>query len=561
MADPDSDNDDDIDQPDYYSILNLRKEANDDEIKAAYRRMCVMYHPDKHMDPKNKQTADVIFTKVTKAYEVLSCPQTRMIYDIYGQKGLDAGWEVIERRRSPQEIREEYERLQREADERRIEKSTNPKGSVTLQIDATDIFSSDQDDDPYYQDEQSWLPSIEIRGMSFDQSIEAPLTRSNTVVLAGQLQHTNGNGTGNVNCALKRVFSHQSWGEVELSAGNGGNLRLKAFRNLDKKRFCTVTLNSTLKQQRLSAGLQAMVASQLSEQTMGYLSWMGGHKSSSMTSTLTKNTQRYNLMGQLQLGVPNSFGVLSYTHKFGTETKVKGVIKIGPLGLMLEYGCEHQITALSYVGMTMSIGQSSGVTLKLKVHRHTQTFNFPIILCEVFSPAAIFYGTIAPLITFFTVKALIIAPMVLEQREKDIQETREKHAQLIAEKKKEAESAVQLMLTSYEQIVESEQEKHGFVIVEAWYGKFISKHRKTEQSTPYVINVTIPIQCLVKESKLLVSDSSKSQLSGFYDPCVGEEKLLKITYEFRGNVHEAIFKDEEAVRCPKQSHIISTKVS
>lgn len=74
-----------------------------------------------------------------------------MIYDIYGQKGLDAGWDVIERRRTPQEIREEYERLQREAEERRIEKRTNPKGSTELQIDASDLFTKEED--PYYQDE------------------------------------------------------------------------------------------------------------------------------------------------------------------------------------------------------------------------------------------------------------------------------------------------------------------------------------------------------------------------------------------------------------------------
>ncbi|KAL7978575.1 hypothetical protein Chor_005557 [Crotalus horridus] len=61
-------------------------------------------------------------------FEVLSDPQTRAIYDIYGKRGLEMeGWEVVERRRTPAEIREEFERLQREREERRLQQRTNPK--------------------------------------------------------------------------------------------------------------------------------------------------------------------------------------------------------------------------------------------------------------------------------------------------------------------------------------------------------------------------------------------------------------------------------------------------
>lgn len=396
--------------------------------------------------------------------------------------------------------------------------------------------------------------------MSIHQSIEAPLTRHNTAVLSGTINHTNGNGNGHVNCILRRVFSHESWGEVEVGAGDGATFRLKGFRHIDRKRFGTVSITSSIKQSRLSAGLQAMVSSQLRKNTTGYLTWNVFHPSS-MATTIVKNTENYHMMGQLQLGIPHSLGVLSYTHKLGQDTKVKCLLKYGALGVIFEYGCEHKITTLSHVAATVCIGPNTGVSLKLKVHRHTQSFSFPILLCEVISPAAVFYGTIGPLIAFFTIRALVISPMINQQKEKDMQELREKHAQVIAEKRREAESAIGLMITSYEQVVETEQSKHGLVIVEAWYGKFISKQRQTDKSTPYVTCVTIPVQCLVKESKLLLSDSSKSQLSGFYDPCIGEEKFLKIIYEFRDNLHEAIFKDEEPVRIPKQSHKISTRVT
>ncbi|XP_040480765.1 dnaJ homolog subfamily C member 11-like, partial [Ursus maritimus] len=69
--------------------------ASSEELKAAYRRLCMLYHPDKHRDPELKSQAERLFNLVHQAYEVLSDPQTRAIYDIYGKRGLEMeGWEL-----------------------------------------------------------------------------------------------------------------------------------------------------------------------------------------------------------------------------------------------------------------------------------------------------------------------------------------------------------------------------------------------------------------------------------------------------------------------------------
>ncbi|CAM9129829.1 unnamed protein product, partial [Lampetra fluviatilis] len=102
--------------------------ATQEELKSAYRRLCVTFHPDKHRRPEDKEHAEGIFNRIHTAYQVLSDPQSRAIYDIYGKRGLEMdGWEVVERRRSPAEILEEFERLQSERDERRLQQRTNPK--------------------------------------------------------------------------------------------------------------------------------------------------------------------------------------------------------------------------------------------------------------------------------------------------------------------------------------------------------------------------------------------------------------------------------------------------
>ncbi len=70
---------------DYYTILGIPRDATQEEIKRAYRRLALKYHPDRN--PGNKE-AEEKFKEISEAYEVLSDPEKRAIYDAYGYSGL-----------------------------------------------------------------------------------------------------------------------------------------------------------------------------------------------------------------------------------------------------------------------------------------------------------------------------------------------------------------------------------------------------------------------------------------------------------------------------------------
>ena len=71
---------------DYYEVLGVSRDASEDEIKKAYRKLAMKYHPDKN--PDNKE-AEEKFKEASEAYEVLSDKEKRQLYDQYGHAGID----------------------------------------------------------------------------------------------------------------------------------------------------------------------------------------------------------------------------------------------------------------------------------------------------------------------------------------------------------------------------------------------------------------------------------------------------------------------------------------
>ena len=68
----------------FYDLLGCAKDSSDADIKKAFRKAAMQHHPDKGGDPEK-------FKEISKAYEVLSDPEKKQIYDEYGEEGLEGG--------------------------------------------------------------------------------------------------------------------------------------------------------------------------------------------------------------------------------------------------------------------------------------------------------------------------------------------------------------------------------------------------------------------------------------------------------------------------------------
>ncbi|XP_026759365.2 dnaJ homolog subfamily C member 11 [Galleria mellonella] len=558
----------------YYQLLNVSKTATSEEINSAYRRFSRMFHPDKHStDPNKQKLAEQIFNKVKEAYEVLSDSHKRTIYDTLGKRGLEVdGWEVIFRTRTPKEIREEYERLKREREERRLQQSANPRGTITLSINATDMFMKYYDEYEILEEDATVIPNIEVSGMTIQQSIDAPVTLRNTMTLSGNISTQNGIGTGSVTACNRHLSSDKGWTEVEFGIGNGPLLGFKIFRTLSRLMFlnCGTVLQFTPR--GISPSLISTMALQLDAHSVGYLTYRaGGQGGSSMTSIYVRDSEKYHTNTAIQIGNPHSFISLNIMRKLPQhDMKLRLALKFGTFGAIAEYGAEKKVSQNTSVSAAVMLGVPSGVMLKLKWTCSTQTIVVPIHLCEEVMPSPVFYATVVPIVSWLVLKKLILDPITRERQERERQRSMEANYERLQEMQREARATVELMKETYSRIKSDEEKKKGLVVIRALYGKLppgASSHEIPEPTgdgispecpSPFseVIDVTIPVQCLVKDSRLELLAASKSELPGFFDPCVGEDKHLTVQYFFHNNLHSCTVSDSQPLVLPRNNHRI-----
>src|SRR5215211_3315080 len=74
-------------QGDYYATLGLDRNASPEDVKRAFRRLAMQYHPDRNKEPEAEQK----FKEINQAYEILSDPDKRAAYDRFGHAGVSGG--------------------------------------------------------------------------------------------------------------------------------------------------------------------------------------------------------------------------------------------------------------------------------------------------------------------------------------------------------------------------------------------------------------------------------------------------------------------------------------
>ncbi|XP_022337606.1 dnaJ homolog subfamily C member 11-like [Crassostrea virginica] len=541
---------------DLYVLLNVDKKATNQEISKAYRRMSKIFHPDRHHDPEKKKQADIFFNKIKNAYEILSDPNKREIYNRYGMEGLNVqGLEIITRTKSPAEIIAELDRLKYEEEQRRLQR-TSPAGEIEVRINATNLFGSSADDADYEPDYEDDLTYVEITEIHVSQSVEYPLTPKDTTIIGGTVSTKNGIGSGNFLVGYRRQTSDKGWVQGNLGFGSGMSFGLQGYRQLTKRCYGKIStfLGTDEAMTRQTVGLSFLLSNQFDRCFRGEMALMVAVRPS-LRTTIHYDNEKNRAIFSVQVG-KNNFAKAVLERSFESHiNNMRFEVILGNVGWFFSYGVKMKVSEFSMIHAKLKITNNGGVSLDMGARRGQQSYFFPIQLSEQVLPSSIFYGTFLPTVAYFAVKKLIIDPYVRRKESEDLKKKQERDSDELLQKKKDAEAAVELMQRTVEKSLEYETNRNGLIILKALYGRLATQDGELVDSE--CIDVKIPLQAQVTESQLIILESNtKSDLPGFYDPCPGQDKSLYIRYTFRNRPHQVTYDDKDPIRLPLQRHVM-----
>ncbi|KAI1718438.1 dnaJ domain-containing protein [Ditylenchus destructor] len=540
---------------DYYAILNVAKNASVEEINQAYKRRCLIFHPDRHTDEDDKKEASKIFVILRKAHETLTDPVLRQIYDTVGVRGLEMeGWQLVQRSSNPENIRKEYEFLQRLRENEIMLQRVHPSTNFNVKASVCGLFAENPED--------RYAP--QLVGMLISQSVETPITAKDKIALTGRVKSFNGRGDGSFIASFRKSVSSSIHFDVSSTIA-------PEYIGLSTKFSTTVTQRSVFVIQpsiqwnwlveEINYGMMLLYTIQLKPNWHGTLALnYGSHGGSLTTSIVQTESDRPKFIANFTLSPVNPNVRLVYNDRYPeNDFHYEASCTLGLYGITPTFGFERRLSRFSKIAASLSLSLPTCLLqaqFRLKTSNHH--YDLKVVLCDNKDDIArsTVYGVLLPMAVISFAKIVFRRPLEKFMR---VFEDRTEDDQVNEKRKEEAQKVIHLMRGTAEKIAKEEEQKGGLVVVEAQYGQLSDDLPGAELypvAGEQVIDVTIPVQALVNDSQLRIY-STKDQLPGFYDPCPGEKKMLKIVYRFHGELHTVTVHDDQPLNIPLRAHRVN----
>ncbi|KAF6251111.1 molecular chaperone [Scenedesmus sp. NREL 46B-D3] len=444
-------------EPSYYAILNLdRENASEEDIKRSYRRLAPVFHPDKHQEDDLRDKAQEAFSKLQEAYEVLSDPEKRKVYDVYGRAGLSAGMAVSTTVITKDDKFKEYQAFKAHQGAAHEQSTAGHRGSYTCRVDGRGWAHGD------------WAAVPQIRMVTMTNALDVSVTDADVLVLQGQAALRGHQGTGSVVAGYKRTLSPNDSLEAQAVLGLRSLLQLTSTRRLGH--YTTAAMIGTYEWQQ-GMGLQLTTSRQLTHSSSASLTWVvGPPNSSTLNFAVSHRGSRYTLTGRIDLGLVTSLSS-RLTYMLNDKTSVKVIGRIGTSGVDAELGVAQQFSADNTLYAASTVSLQGGTTFKVKYSRAGQVFEFPILLtgdCRDWEMLAA--ASIVPPLASFLVMRYVVGPVKRWQRRRADMAARSEHAEQLRRLARKAAAERALMRPVARRKAAAEAAAGGLVIIEAVYG-------------------------------------------------------------------------------------------
>ncbi|KAL2348154.1 hypothetical protein Fmac_002154 [Flemingia macrophylla] len=530
------------DNRELYALLNLSPEASDEEIRRAYRQWAQAYHPDKYQAPHMKDIATENFQRICEAYEILSDPNKRQIYDIYGMEGLTSGLELGPKLDGAEEIKKELERLKRMKEQEKAAAHFRSSGTILAKMSLPHCLEGDG----------------LMRGMAMTSEIQSQLSKRNAVTIGGNLAVNGSEGGGAATAVFRHQLSEVSTVEFVASAGLRALIGVQTTRNLSSHSAATMGIAMSLRDGSLNLSICGPANYQKPQSTTIELTL--GPQSSIAVGWQKKDEIR-SASGEVKFGTGSFETAVHYTHRFSPKSLGCVVGRVGSSSLEIEVGGGRKLSKFSSMRWLYIIG-IQGISWKFELYRGGQKLIIPILLTRHLNPVFATGAFVVPASLYFILKKVFFKPYLLRRNKQKALEEEEKTSAQVKEARAAAEKAQKLQQNVATRKRNKQLESGGLVVMRALYGNQMilnnlkSSSETSFESTSEVVDVTIPLNFLVNDSGQLKLHEGvkKSGIMGFCDPCPGRPKELYVEYVYAGNQYKVWVGDYEELQIPQGSH-------
>lgn len=409
-------------------------------------------------------------------------------------------------------------------EEKRLKELLSPRSSVTLGLNATNLFKRPN----RITRNQA---KVRLNSMAVTAAIDLPVRDQNKLTLTGLVSSRNNKGLHAFTGCLSLPFSESMHGELTLTASKQYALKGKIVKHLTPQDIVSTSL--ALNPQEFSFYLRELNYVRLLSHHLSFKTELKNDMTgeSSLATTLTYLIEKHKLELEFSMGIHLRSNYLSVSYMRSLDvnnTKIRTQIRYELFGeTSVEYGCETSLTKSSTVGAALSIGSMSGVSVKLTAMVSSQMYALDILLNDELTFAPVVYGSICPVLLFACVKKYIVTPYQESLKEQKKRDSDRNRTRKMNEKRREADLTASLMADAYRRSVESEESREdGLLIDVAIYGhadklvELVNSSVKNVPSENLSLNnddlsskqltlVTVPLQCLVKNSILSLPDGRK----------------------------------------------------
>eukprot|EP01133_Synstelium_polycarpum_P000427 gene427-508_t len=491
-----------------YSII-----ANRLEQFVAYKKLAFTYHPDKQLNEDLKVKSQQKFALISMAKETLTDEKQRAIYDQFGINGLNNSQAIINKYEEVDKLLRAFGQIQQNVKEERVLDYFNGQGYQAVTIAYHPEYNK------FWIDKFDSSQTFKINSEYGRFDITPAFTKKR----------------------YDTTFSCKMGYTKSLTAG------LQFFSALNYTESYPLFVNTGIK-----TVIRNNVLCQVSTSLLhGYYPLEGTVTlAKQLTPTMEgKFTSSVTIMKDITAAIDITNTVENRVFDFHIATANFGAFNTSFTGFTTSIS--RRLSAMLEVHLSLKVSQSKYLYV-LGIHHKYQSIDIPLPIYAEISPMASLVFFTVPSVVLTCIKLFILNPIMRRKEQKALQEKKDKHASTAKESRARADVDVQLMKPTVEKKKAVEKAKNGLIIQDAVYGVLNEKPNASSgpDDFPPTIDVTVPLQYLVEDSKLELHPNKMSDLLGFCDPRVGEAKQLKVVYFFQGKLHQTIASDNDHLRIP-----------